>query len=123
MTTAKESNEIWALEERLWTDGLAAYDELLAENCLMALPSPAGIMDRDEIVDSLKEAARWTRVKMNNRQHSTPIPDVIVLAYSASASRDDTEDYKALCTSTWHKLGSDWKLFQHQQTPVDADAG
>lgn len=43
----------------------------------------------------------------------------IVLGYLAEARRAEGGPYAACCTSTYHGVGADWKLIQHQHTPVD----
>lgn len=105
--------DLWATEQSLWVGGAEAYDAVLDFGCLMAFPSPAGIMVGPVIAESLRHAPRWEGVIMEQRHLERPAEDVAVLAYAAFARREGAEPYRAYCTSTYVR----GRLVQHQQTP------
>jgi hypothetical protein len=109
-------DEIWTIEESLWLGGADAYRARLAPHCLMAFPQ-VGVLSGSAIIDSLAGAPRWAAVSMDDRASAVPTPDIRVLAYHATASRDTGAPYRALCTSTYVRLSGAWKITQHQQTP------
>jgi len=42
-----------------------------------------------------------------------------VLGYIATASREGAAPWRAACSSTWARRDNEWKIVQHQQTPLD----
>ena len=107
----------WKTEQRLWLEGIAAYDELLDPACLMAFPG-MGVLDVPAIIEGLKGAPRWTEVKMSDRVVSRAGNAVIVLGYTAEGRLENENPYRCFCTSTYRAEGQGWKLVQHQQTPA-----
>jgi Domain of unknown function (DUF4440) len=107
----------WKMEERLWTGGVAAYEERLDADCIMAFPPPAGLMKREAIFASISKARRWTAVEMTGRHTSHPRDSVAVLGYRARARRGE-ETYEAVCTSVYVLRDGGWRMVQHQQTPL-----
>lgn len=112
----KSLSELWAIEQSLWLDGVSAYGEVMAEQCVMAF-GPMGIMRNNEIVESLQAAPRWHEVFMTEKATITQ-DGVAVLAYRATASQRGVDAYEALCTSTYIRVEGIWRLMQHQQTPL-----
>lgn len=112
--------DIWEYELRLWLDSAQAYDELMAPQCVMAF-GPMGIMLRNDIVASLRQAPRWVAVTMRDKVEICHGPGTVVLAYRACGERDSGVTYEALCTSTYIRENEVWRIAQHQQTPVEAD--
>jgi len=110
-------SDLWSLERRLWIDGIEAYEELMTADCIMVF-GPVGILQGAEIVESLKQAPRWSDVAMTKRAEKTPAEGIAVLAYHARARRDGGDDYAALCTSTYVLKDGGWRIAQHQQTSV-----
>jgi len=113
--------EVWDFEERFWTAGENYYRDALSPHCVMAFPSPAGIMAGPSIVQSLSGAARWSSVKMDQRKIVRPNATTIVLGYRAVGRRDEGQTYEAFCTSSYCGSANGWKLVQHQQTPAMPD--
>ena len=111
-------DDIWTTERRLWLDGADAYAELMAPHCVMAF-GPMGVLQDGAIIDSLRKAPRWSDVTMQDRVLAQPNESVAVLAYAAEGRRDGAEPYRALCTSTYIRMGDTWRIAQHQQTPLD----
>ncbi len=111
-------DEAWTSEQDFWTGGEEHYRKMLDANCVMVFPAPAGIIAGQDIVSSLKNAPRWSSVRMTNRQAHRSSSDVLVLAYKAEAKREDAQVYQAYCTSTYACDTGRWRLIQHQQTPT-----
>jgi hypothetical protein len=105
----------WKMEERLWLDGISAYEEILDPACLMAFPG-VGVLGFAAIFKGLEGAARWATVKMTDCKVSRSGNDVVVLGYTAEGQREGAQPYRCFCTSTYRAVGEDWKLVQHQQT-------
>lgn len=105
----------WKSEQRLWLEGISAYEELLDPCCLMVFPR-MGVLDVSAVIEGLKGAPRWTDVKMSNRVVSRAGDAVVVLGYTAEGRREKGHPYRCFCTSTYRLEGRSWKLVQHQQT-------
>ncbi|HTN63453.1 MAG TPA: DUF4440 domain-containing protein [Devosia sp.] len=110
-------DDVWDNERRLWQEGADAYDELMAPECVMAF-GPLGIMERPEIVGSMRDAPRWSDVNMTDTTQTRPADNISIIAYRALAMRSGVEPYEAVCTSTYVTLDGHWKLVQHQQSVV-----
>ena len=108
---------LWHRERRLWLEGVDAFKAIVHPDCIMAFAAPIGIMKGKAIIESLKNAPRWTEVEMS-LQTSSHTGDATVLAYFAKAHRAGSSDYLAYCTSTYMREGDEWRVVQHQQTPV-----
>ena len=112
---------LWNFERSLWTEGPGVYDEKVAEDCVMALPSQPFVFDRSAAVAALKDTPSWDKVEFRNRRVERHQEGLIAIAYRARASRGD-EEYHALCTSTHLRLGHEnWVCIQHQQTPLGTE--
>lgn len=110
--------DIWNIERTLWLDGVNAYWEHFAQDCLMAF-GPAGILRGQQIIHSLQHAPRWSEVSFDDTSLIQPAAGVAVIAYRAHAERNDTPPYQALCTSTYVRSSElIWQIAQHQQTPL-----
>lgn len=79
--------------------------------------APTGILTRRKVVETLSAGPRWQEVSMSDRA-SIETDDLCVLAYRATARRAGAETYRALCTTTWVRRDGDWRIVQHQQTPL-----
>jgi hypothetical protein len=111
-------HDVWDLERSLWLDGVDAYRSRLADGCLMAF-GPMGVMSKAAIIESIEQAPRWTAVDMGDTTLTTPGDTIaVVIGYTATATREQSEPYRALCTSTYLILDGELKLAQHQQTPL-----
>lgn len=109
--------EIWALEESLWTGDAAHMAKTLDPACLMVFP-PGAILDADAAVQGIDGTPRWTRVEMAGRELRHPARDIVVIAYRARGERDGEPPYIAWCSSTWRHGDNGWRLVQHQHTPA-----
>jgi hypothetical protein len=107
------------LEEGFWKaeDG-AYYREHMASNGLCVLP--VGVLDREETAAAVEESEPWAEVKMHEVTALDLGDDEAALCYRAEASRNDqTPQYQALISSVYTRLGGEWKLNLHQQTPIE----
>ena len=110
-----EDTEAWDLERRFWLEGSSVYDDLLDPECLMAFPG-MGVMRAADVLDSLRQAPRWSSVDMAGVTLGRAGNDVVVLGYTAEGQREGSEPYRCYCTSTYRRDGEHWRLVQHQQT-------
>lgn len=107
-----------AIEEGLWTGDPAGYAGLIDPACLMVIPAPPHILPAAEALRTMTKGQRWSHVAFQDASIARPEEGLIVLAYLATANKDDGTNYMAYCTSTWRRQGhEDWKLVQHQQAP------
>lgn len=113
-----QDDELWAIEQRLWRDGPAAYEEVLDPACIMAFPQ-MGLLRARQVIETLEKAPRWEDVTMRDRAIGRAGDAAAVLAYSAEAHREGADPYRCLCTSTYRRDADAWRLIQHQQSPAD----
>lgn len=110
---------LWRLEREFWLGGAEVYERSLAPGALMVLPPPAGVMDRDATIRSIREGARWSRVEFSDRRHLSPAGDCAILAYRAEADRGTPSSrHVAQCSSTYFRGPGGWQLALHHQTPI-----
>lgn len=112
-----DADQIWKIEESLWTSGKEGFRSAMAEDAVMIFPPPSGILQGPKIIDGLEEAPRWRTVEMTERS-ITRQGDFILIAYRASAERDGLPIYEAYCSSTYIATGTGWQILHHQQTPI-----
>ena len=110
-----QQHDIWTIEELLWTGGTDTYRTRLAPGCMMAFHG-LGVLQGEEILESLKDAPRWQSVEMTAR-HTSETDGIVVISYVATGYRDGDAPHRVLCTSTWRRTGNGWRLVQHQQAP------
>jgi hypothetical protein len=108
---------LWTAEQRLWTDGVEAYEDLMAKDCTMVF-GPMGIMKRSDVIESLRGAPRWSKIIMSAETENIYSQSAVVLAYHALAEQEDGTQYEAVCTSTYVRDDGRWRIAQHQQTPI-----
>jgi hypothetical protein len=108
---------LWHSERQLWLEGVDAFQAIVHPDCIMAFAAPIGVMKGKAIIESLEDAPRWADVEMS-LQTSSQIGNATILAYFAKARRAGASGYSAYCTSTYIREGDDWRIVQHQQTPV-----
>lgn len=108
----------WGMEERFWLGSVEDNEGVLSPECVMAFAEPVGILSGGAIVESLRSAPRWASVDMTERVIGRPDQATLVLAYRAEGSREGADPYRAYCTSTYRRIGAEWLLVQHQQTPL-----
>jgi hypothetical protein len=112
-----DDDGIWTLEQDFWLKGAEHYEQVLDPHCLMAFPAPTGIMGRDEVLASLRDAPRWDSVEMSGQTTVEPADNLKVIGYQAVATRGGTRPYAATCLSTYRRSDQVWLMTSHQQTP------
>jgi hypothetical protein len=106
------------LERGFWEADADYYDRNLAPDAVMVLPDPAGLMDRDAVIQTIGASSRWVDLRMDDVQMIRLGQDVAALVYQAAARRsDEGSRYTALVTSLYARDAGAWKLALHQQTP------
>lgn len=115
-----DDQRVWAFEESLWTADAEHYREAIDDQCLMVVPHPPYALSGQQAIDAVTDTPRWSEVSLSERQVARPEEGLIVVAYKAEAKKEAVE-YAAWCTSTYRRLSHDeWRVVQHQQTPVSA---
>ncbi|MDO5657177.1 MAG: nuclear transport factor 2 family protein [Paracoccus sp. (in: a-proteobacteria)] len=107
----------WPTEKAFWLDGAGFYRDNLAPDAVMVFPEPVGILSGEAIIAALEGAARWDAVEITQRG-ALRSGETLILTYHATGQRGDAAPYRALCSSTYGRVGSRWLLLCHQQTPV-----
>lgn len=110
-------DELWALEEKFWTEGADSARHMTAKDAVFVFPYPAGILQGDSLWRESSVAQRWRSVVLTER-YFRQVKDVAVMAYRVSAERSDIPIYEALCTSSYLQDDGKWLRVTHQQTPV-----
>ncbi len=119
-----DDTRVWSFEESLWTGDADHYRECIDDQCLMVLPASPFVMSGQQAIEAVASTPRWSKVEMSERQVARPEEGLIVVAYKATAARDEGDSYEAHCTSTYRRLEHDeWRVVQHQQTPPLKAAG
>ena len=114
-----EDARVWAFEESLWRATSEHYHDSIHEQGLMVVPEPPYILEGGQAADLVSGTPRWDEVKFSEQHVTRPHEGLIVIAYQMDANKADVSPYKAHCTSVYLRLGhDDWKVVQHQQTPV-----
>jgi hypothetical protein len=116
--TAELQHALFSLEERFWGSGPDFYRQHLAQGVLMVFPAPVGILAKDEVLDAVAQAPRWTSVRFEERWLVQINDATAIIAYKAVARREgDGASYVTFASSTYVREPDAWKLAFHQQTP------
>ena len=115
-------NALLELENDGWQslcDGTGGkfYGEIMTAAGHMVLANGA-VMTRDEVVESLSEAARWDAFEISNPFLLPLSSEVAALVYTGTGHRHNVEDFSGVMTSTYVLDGSQWKLALYQQTAI-----
>jgi hypothetical protein len=118
-----DDDRIWHFEEKLWLGDAETYRTLIDDECVMALPAEPYVYTADAAIEAVASTPRWSEVTFSDRKVQRPEEGLIVIAYTAEASRDG-EAYKAFCTTTIRRRGhEDWLVVQHSQLPPPTAGG
>ncbi len=112
-----DKDELWAMEERFWTEGADSSRHMTAKDAVFIFPYPVGILKGDRLWSEKEVTQSWRTVVMSDRNISRN-GNIAVLAYHISAERSSEPIYEALCTSTYLKDDRNWVRMAHQRTPV-----
>ncbi|MFQ1627089.1 nuclear transport factor 2 family protein [Lysobacter zhanggongensis] len=114
-----QEQELWRLEEQFWVGDAAFYERTLAPESFMVLPAPAGVLEPAATIESIRSASRWQNVSFIQKHYAASTADIVVLAYVVQADRGSGNSaYAAQCSSTYVRIGGNWRLALHHQTPA-----
>lgn len=112
-----DDERIWAFEESLWLGDAEHYRQLIDDQCVMALPADPYVYGATAAIEAVANTPRWAEVTFDERQVMRPEEGLIVIAYRATARRED-ESYTAYCTTSIRRRAhEDWLVVQHSQLP------
>jgi len=119
----ENDTDVWALEEQGWRAIAAGkprefYKQVLTDDAVMVLPGM--VLDRNQVLDSWRDAPPWTSHQLDDRRLLRPAPNVAVAVYRATAERHGGYRYEALMSSVYVNESGAWRLACHQQTPLPA---
>lgn len=109
--------ELWRLEEALWTSGRDNARSTGAAGAIYILPYPDGILQGQAAWASPRINTGWTLIEMTERSVIRE-GNVAVLAYRVRAEKPGLPVHEALCASTWLRDSKQWRRLSHQQTPA-----
>jgi hypothetical protein len=113
-----QDERIWDFERSLWTGPGGHYRELIDDEALLVVPAPPFILGGSAAAEMMAQTPRWERVDFSQQQVKRPQDGLIVIAYTARASREGHDPYEAHCTTVMRRIEHDvWRVVQHQQTP------
>ena len=115
-------DDLFAIEEKFWTEGADYCARHVAAAAMMVLPEPTGVLVKDEIASSL-QAGRWSEVSLEEHRVLELGAGSALVTYKATALRDNEPPYVARASSAYVRDGATWKLAFHQQTPIAPSAG
>jgi hypothetical protein len=105
--------------EALSTSGDAAaafFERVLAAEPVVVLPGGTVIVDRDEIVASMR-GEPWSSYEITEPRVVRVGPEAAVVVYRGRARREGMS-YEALFASTYARVDDGWRMVVHQQTPA-----
>ena len=115
-------DDLFAIEEKLWTEGGDYCARHVAPAAMMVLPEPTGVLVKDEIASSL-QAGRWSEVSLEEHRVLELGEGSALVTYKATALRGDEAPYVARASSAYVRDGAAWKLAFHQETPIVPPSG
>lgn len=113
-------DQLFELEEQFWTRGPDYYRGNASNEAIMVLPDPAGVMVKDEAMDSLAGQARWKDVVLEEHRVLQLDENAALVTYKATARRESEPPYVARASSAYVRGSGGWRLAFHQQTPLEA---
>lgn len=122
MTIRNPMTEVLEIERGFWNAGgdVEYYRKHFYDDGLMLLPGVPRPMDKEAVLSSVAGAEPWSGFEIEDIAFSEPATFVAVLAYRVSATRASSpKPYRALISSVYLAIGTDWRLLSHQQTPLD----
>lgn len=107
------------IERQFWTGDEAFFRKHTDDTCLVAFTNMAKAMERKELAATATNPNRWRDLEMELKGMVEPSPDVALLTYEASATRDNGEAYRALVSTGYVRRPDGWKMMFHAQTPLE----
>lgn len=112
-------DELLALEKGFWKGDSAFFRKHTDDDCLIAFPRMAGVMNKADLAETAKNPNRWKDLEIELKGLVEPAEDVAMLSYQASAVRENGEPYRALVSTGYVKRRGGWKMMFHAQTPLE----
>lgn len=103
------------LERRLWTDGAAAFAELMSEDGVMVVPHGEGVKGKAAVAEMLAPVPTPDRVVFLAMRTTELADGVVALSYRADAEYDG-RTLSVFNSSVWREESGAWRLALHQQT-------
>jgi hypothetical protein len=114
----RHGTDLWAIEKDLWLGGVEVYESRVAQEAVLMLPGPKGMLTRSQTIDAIRHSPRWDKVVFQSIQTIHPANNVVLLVYEAIGHRPgESQAYRARCSSLYVDEGERWMLTFHQQTP------
>jgi hypothetical protein len=117
--TAQDHKAILDLERGFWLGDTGFYLGNLASRAMMVFPDPIGLMTREQILDSIEHAPRWTVIEIAGVRFLELGGDTVLVSYRARAKRPRQQfEYSVLASSLYVREQGRLKLAFHQHTPT-----
>ena len=99
-------------------DGAAAdfYGELMTDDGVMVLAN-GQIMDRDDVVHALRDAAPWSAYDIDAPRAVRAGPEATALVYVGTGRRDEADPFVGAMSSVYRLVDGRWRLALYQQSP------
>ncbi len=94
------------------------YERHFADDGVMVLPFPGGILTKARTIDSVREAGAWDGFAIDDLRTLAISESTVALLYEGTGRRTGHPGYRALVTSVYRRRGEAWQLVLHQQTPL-----
>lgn len=115
--------DLLRLEQAGWTSlcdgsGDAFYGRLMTPDGMMVF-ADGSALDRDAVVESLRDAPAWSSYEIRDERLVPLGTDAAALVYTGRAFRAaGGPAFVALMSSVYVRDGAGWRLALYQQTPV-----
>ena len=112
--------QLLAIELEFWNapPDPSYYEQGFAETGRMILPMESGILDKSQVIDSVRMSTAWTSYELIHERLDELAAGCAALIYEARARRAGQPVYRALITSIYRQEGDRWIMVLHQQTPI-----
>lgn len=127
MNDTELQSTLLAIERRGWDSlchgtGDTFYGHLMTDDALMVLANGA-VMDRDSVVESLRQAPPWRAYDLNDVRLVRTGTDSAALVYIGSAYGEAEEAaFAGTMASVYVREDGDWRLALYQQTQIPDSA-
>lgn len=104
------TQEVIALEKRLWTDmhDKEFFESALADDVVSVI-EPMGFVTKQQAVSA--DAKPWHDVRITDVKATEVTPDVVTIAYHGQGMQEGRDKpYMASIASTWVKKDGRWQL-------------
>jgi hypothetical protein len=106
--------ELLRLEGKFWRGDADFHSRDLTENSLMVFPAPAGILTREQVIETVSAAPRWSEVLIEDVSTFVLGSGLIILIDKVRARRGETDpQYVKLASSIYVQSQDTWKLAFH----------